>query len=118
MLVESCHILNIVMLVESCHNFTNLSEMNRLVTKLLRANNSEDLYNFLQWNQIHCGELQSTFDFDFRGQSIPKQWHFSIDDDNQNIFQPQEWAAYRPSLQDDKYIYLSLSVAQSVSEMI
>ena len=74
---------------------------------LLRANSSEDVYNYLTAHDMHAGELDHVMDLDIwnlkLGSSIPRSWHFlRLDANNNNIFRSQEYVGYE--ILDGEYI--------------
>ena len=76
-----------------------LNNLQKLFAKLLRSNNTYEVYNFLQKNQISCKEFKVTIDYDHQlviGAPLPESLHFRFDHNYNNIFQPQEYVAYQP----------------------
>ena len=89
-----------------------LNNLQKLFAKLLRSNNTYEVYNFLQKNQISCTEFKVTIDYDHQlviGAPLPDSLHFRFDQNNNNIFQPQEYVAYQP-IDDDKVVILALVI--------
>ena len=89
-----------------------LNNLQKLFAKLLRSNNTYEVYNFLQKNQISCTEFKVTIDYDHQlviGAPLPDSLHFRFDQNNNNIFQPQEYVAYQP-IDDDKVVIVALVI--------
>ena len=66
----------------------------------------------MQDREINCNglEIPSEYDRDPNiGDTIPTSLHYRLDQSNQNIFQPQEWVAYKPTEQEEKYIFVQIS---------
>ena len=75
-----------------CHHITEALEY------LLRADSSDELYNYLRRREIEFDEGERLMDGNVLtpklGDLIPKSWHFRLDPNSYNIFQPQEWVGY------------------------
>ena len=75
-----------------CHHITEALEY------LLRANSSDELYNYLRRREIEFDEGERLMDGNILmpklGDLIPKSWHFRLDPNSYNIFRPQEWVGY------------------------
>ena len=65
---------------------------------LLRANSSDDVYKYLREKEIEFTELDCSMEINFLtpklGNKIPRSCHFMLDDNNNNLFRPQEWVGY------------------------
>ena len=89
-----------------------LQTLKDLMKMLLSANSSEEIYEILQDKEVNCNglEIPSEYDRDPNiGDTIPTSLHYRLDQSNQNIFQPQEWVAYKPTEQEEKYIFAQIS---------
>ena len=98
----------------SCIGDTEIPDMSTLqdfLAKMLRSNTTKDVYNFLQYHQISCRELTNRVDIDelTLGAPIPASLHFRLDQRCHNIFQPQEFVAYQPIEEDQRFIMAMVS---------
>ena len=72
---------------------------------LFTAESEQEVYDLLQNEEMMCSELDVFADcLDPQlGDQIPQAWHFRLDQNNNNIFHPQEWVGYEVS--ENHYIF-------------
>jgi sacsin len=99
----------------SCLGDTDIPDLSTLqdfLAKMLRSNTTEDVYNFLQYHEVSCRELTNRVDIDHEltlGDPIPTSLHFRLDQSYHNIFQPQEFIAYQPLEEEERFIVAMVS---------
>ena len=101
----------------SCLKSTGLQEdqlknFKEFLKQLLCAKSEEEIYDILQDEEINCSELQIPCGSEQEpslGDLVPISLHCRLDQSNQNIFQPQEWVAYKPTEQEEKYFFAQIS---------
>ena len=94
--VRDCIAEELASSVKSKVNELEYSYVRKTLEYLLRANSSDDIYNFLREKQIEFNEEDCVMDMltPKLGAPIPKSWHFQLDPNSYNIFRPQEWVGY------------------------
>ena len=97
-----------ILIVEGAKQLEN-SRVQKLVNvyeDLFRAESEEQVYRYLQKKRIASGGLDSTTDDILEPKlddTIPKSWHFILNQDFYNIFSPQEWVGYEKS--EDRVVF-------------
>ena len=116
--VHECIMEELVSCLRTVLRESDINQLSNFLKTLLTKTNPEEMLHLLQKHEISCRGLEF-IDYDEEptlGAPLPKFRHIRLDMSSQNIFQPQEWVAYQPDVDEEKYIFAQISHAVNLRD--
>ena len=101
--VHECIVNELVSCLRTILQESDINKISKFLKTLLTITNPEEMLHHLQDHEIsyHGFDFVECSEEPTLGAPLPKLWHFRLDMSSENIFQSQEWVAYRPDIDKD-----------------